>query len=99
MCTEQSEPAPSSKSADEEWEEWFRAVEEFLDETVEREGKLECVFDDLQLDIPTSWGEDTEHTQWRFDGIVRIKAEGNRRPLAAWLEWWYDRRSSSKSSK
>lgn len=99
MCAERSESIPSSDTAGEEWEEWLKTVEGVLDETVEREGKLECEFDNLQLGIPTSWGEETEHAQWSFNGTVRIQVEGDRRPLAAWLKWWYERMPSSENSE
>jgi hypothetical protein len=38
-----------------------------------------------------AWGEEADRARWGLDGTVRVRIDGDRRPLAAWLDWWYDR--------
>jgi hypothetical protein len=89
MCAERAES--TTPGDPEEWEEWLRTAEEVLDETVEREGTLECEFDEFAVGIPMAWGEEADRARWGLDGTVRVRIDGDRRPLAAWLDWWYDR--------
>jgi len=71
---------------------WLETVDEVLDESVDRGATVECRLEDLEVDVPLAFGEDTEEARWRFDGTVRVSVDGQRGPLAEWLRWWAQRR-------
>jgi hypothetical protein len=70
------------------------ALEEMLDETVDREEQLELVAEDLRVEVPLRMGEDAPRAEWGFDGTVRVDVDGVRGPLAEWLRIWEERRES-----
>lgn len=83
--------APGGEDGETEWDEWVAVVEDVLDAAIDREEVIECVCEELQVDVPMRMGPDAEHATWRFDGTVRIHVEGRHGPLAEWLRWWYRR--------
>jgi hypothetical protein len=62
------------------------AVERLLDETVDREADLEVGVDDLAVDVPIYFGEDSPRARWRFNGDVTITVDGVRGPLREWFD-------------
>jgi hypothetical protein len=66
-------------------DELRRVVERLLDETVEREADLEVAVDDLEIDIPIYFGEDSPQARWRFSGDVTVTIDGIRGPLREWF--------------
>lgn len=62
------------------------AVERLLDETVDREADLEVAVDDLAVDVPIYFGEDSPRARWRFNGDVTITVDGVRGPLREWFD-------------
>lgn len=61
------------------------AVERLLDETVDREASLEVAVDDVELDVPIHFGEESPRARWRFDGDVTVTVDGIRGPLREWF--------------
>ena len=63
-----------------------RAVERLLDETVDREADLEVAVEDLEIDVPIYFGEDSPRARWRFNGDVTVSMDGIRGPLREWFD-------------
>ena len=57
------------------------AVERLLDETVDRDDSLDVAVEDLEVDIPIYFGEDSPRATWRFNGDVTVT--GDRGPVDA----------------
>ena len=70
---------------------WFDSIERVIDESIDREDTVECVCEDLTVDVPLRMNPDAERARWHFDGTVRIRTKGTRGPLAEWLRWWYEK--------
>ncbi len=66
-------------------DELQRAVERLLDETVDREEALDVAVEDLEVDIPIYFGEDSPRANWRFNGDVTVTVDGIRGPLREWF--------------
>ena len=62
------------------------AVEQLLDETVDREASLDVAVENLEVDIPIEFGEDSPQARWRFDGDVTVTIDGIRQPLREWFD-------------
>ena len=62
------------------------AVERLLDETVDREDSLDVAVEDLEVDIPIYFGEDSPRAKWRFNGDVTVTVDGIRGPLREWFD-------------
>lgn len=69
---------------------WLDTVDSVIDRNLARDESIEFTAEDLEIDVPTEFGEDSRATV-RFNGTVRIKSEGLSGPLFAWLDWWDDR--------
>jgi hypothetical protein len=67
---------------------WMDSIDEMLDEAVSRDEGLELTAEDLRVHIPLRFGEDAPRAEWGFDGNVRIEVEGERGPLAEWVQLW-----------
>lgn len=67
---------------------WLDVVEQVLDEEIDREEAIRLTADDLSVDVPLSYGEDSERATWRFNGTVTVTVDGMRGPLADWLKLW-----------
>jgi len=72
-------PAPDA-------EELQTAVERLLDETVDREVELDVAVEDLEIDVPIYFGEDSPTARWRFNGDVTVSVDGIRGPLREWFD-------------
>lgn len=81
-------------AADEE-KSWLEVLDDLLDEEVDRDEAIELTAEDLEVDVPLRFGEDSPHAKWAFDGTVRVSVEGPSGPLADWLRFWYERSDSS----
>lgn len=86
-----------SLDAPEEGESWMAVLDDLLDEEIDRDEAIELTAEDLKVDVPLRFGEDTPHASWGFDGTVRVSVEGQSGPLADWLRFWYERSSSSST--
>jgi len=73
---------------------WLGVIDDLIDEEIDREESVELTAEELQVDVPLRFGADSPRAEWRFDGAVRVSAEGTRGPLADWLRFWYDRTGS-----
>lgn len=62
------------------------AVERLLDETVDRDDSLDVAVEDLEVDIPIYFGENSPRAKWRFDGDVTVTIDGIRGPLQEWFQ-------------
>jgi hypothetical protein len=69
-------------------ESWSRIVDKLLDEEVESTEELRVTVDDLEVEVPLSFGEDAQRATWRFDGTVNVSVDGKRGPLADWFALW-----------
>jgi hypothetical protein len=67
-------------------EELRTAVERLLDETVDREAALDVAIEDLEVDVPIEFGEDSPRAHWRFNGNVTVTVDGIRQPLREWFD-------------
>jgi len=72
------------------------AVERLLDETVDREDSLDVAVEDLEVDIPIYFGEDSPRAKWRFNGDVTVTVDGIRGPLREWFELHGERPGSGE---
>jgi len=63
-----------------------QTVERLLDETVERGDSLDVVIEDLAVDVPIYFGDDSPRARWRFDGDVTVTVDGIRGPLREWFD-------------
>ncbi|MFB6236179.1 MAG: hypothetical protein ABEH81_15640 [Halopenitus sp.] len=86
-----------SVDAAEEDESWLEFLDDLLDEEIDRDEALELTAEDLEVDVPLRFGEDSPHAKWGFDGTVRVSVKGPSGPLADWLRFWYERSDSSLS--
>ena len=62
------------------------AVERLLDETVDRDDSLDVAVEELEVDIPIYFGEDSPRATWRFNGDVTVSFDGIRGPLREWFD-------------
>ena len=76
----------SADMPDPDADELQRAVERLLDETVDREADLEVAVEDLEIDVPIYFGEDSPRARWRFNGDVTVSMDGIRGPLREWFD-------------
>lgn len=67
---------------------WLDVVEQVLDEEIDREEAIRLTAEDFTLDVPLSYGDDSERARWRFNGSVTVTVDGMRGPLADWLKLW-----------
>ena len=67
-------------------EELQTAVERLLDETVDSDDSLDVAVEDLEVDIPIYFGEDSPRATWRFNGDVTVTVDGIRGPLREWFD-------------
>jgi hypothetical protein len=72
------------------------AVERLLDETVDREDPLDVAVEDLEVDIPIYFGEDSPRARWRFNGDVTVTVDGIRGPLREWFDLHGERPGSGE---
>ena len=70
---------------------WLETLEKVIDEGVERDEAVELTAEQLEVDIPLRFSPDAERARWRFDGTVRVSADGASGPLADWLQFWFRR--------
>lgn len=70
---------------------WIETLERVIDEGVERDEAVELTADRLEVDVPLRFDTDAERARWRFDGTVRVSADGASGPLADWLQFWFRR--------
>ncbi len=68
---------------------WLDLVDAFLDESVDRDEVVELTAEDLRVEVPLAFGDDSPAADWRFDGTVRVSTDGPSAPLLEWLRWWY----------
>ena len=80
--------------AAEEEESWLEVLDDLLDEEIDRDEAIELTVENLEVDVPIWFGEDSPHAKWGFDGTVRVSVEGPSGPLADWLRFWYERSDS-----
>lgn len=73
-------------------ETWISALNEVLDEGIERDETVELTAEDLRVDVPLRFGPDSERAEWHFDGSVSVSVDGETGPLAEWMQYWYRRR-------
>ncbi|MFB6117251.1 hypothetical protein [Halosegnis sp.] len=66
-------------------EEWLATLDELLDEGVEREEHLHVSAEDLSVEVPVAFGEETPRAEWRFDGDLTVQIDGVRGSLAEWF--------------
>jgi len=78
-----SETAGMSKA---DVEELQAAVERLLDETIDRDDSLDVAVEDLEVDVPIYFDEDSPRARWRFDGDVTVTVDGIRGPLREWFD-------------
>ena len=78
-----SETAGMSKA---DAEELQAAVERLLDETIDRDDSLDVAVEDLEVDVPIYFGEDSPRARWRFNGDVTVTVDGIRGPLREWFD-------------
>lgn len=71
--------------------EWEGAAESLLDEAVDRKETISCDFEELAVRVPLRTGRDAPTAEWGLDGTVEITIQGDRGPLADWMEWWNER--------
>jgi hypothetical protein len=71
-------------------ESWLRTLDKVIDEEVDREESIRLTVEELDVDVPLSFGADAEQATWRFDGSVTVHVDGMRGPLASWLKLWLE---------
>lgn len=74
-------------------------LDDLLDEEIDRDEAIELTAEDLEVDVPIRFGEDSPHANWGFDGTVRVSVEGRSGPLADWLRFWYERTESTSNER
>ena len=79
-------------------ETWISALNEVLDEGIERGETVELTAEDLQVDVPLRFGPGSEWAEWHFDGSVSVSVDGETGPLAGWMQYWYRRRVEERQS-
>jgi hypothetical protein len=67
---------------------WLDVVEQVLDEEIDREEAIRLTADELEVDVPLSYGDGAQRATWRFNGSVTVTVDGMRGPLADWLKLW-----------
>jgi hypothetical protein len=70
---------------------WLDAVEQVLDASIEEEADLEATLEEVEVDIPTRYGDDAPFGRWRFDGSVTVSVDGMRGGLAEWIRYYRER--------
>ena len=68
-----------------EVDEWLGALDELLDESVDREAEVRLQLDDLAVEVPVAFDEDAAQAEWRFDGGLAVEIDGVRASLAEWF--------------
>ncbi|MDL5360556.1 hypothetical protein [Halalkalicoccus sp. NIPERK01] len=69
---------------------WLDTADSVIDRNLSRNETIEFTAEDLAIDVPTEFGDGPRATV-RFDGTVRVSADGLSGPLFAWLDWWDER--------
>jgi len=67
-------------------DELQNTVERLLDETVDREDSLDIAIEDLEVDVPIYFGENSPKARWRLNGDVTVTVDGIRAPLREWFD-------------
>lgn len=65
--------------------EWLDALDDLIDESLEREEAICLTAEELAVDIPMAFGSDGPEARWRFDGNLTVRVEGLRASLAEWF--------------
>lgn len=65
---------------------WLDLADDLIDESVEREESVTLAAEDLSVDVPLSFGADSERAQWGFDGEVTVTVDGMRGSFAEWVQ-------------
>lgn len=65
--------------------EWLDALDDLIDESLDREEAISLAAENLEVDVPLAFGEDAPVARWRFDGDVTVRVEGLRASLAEWF--------------
>lgn len=82
--------ADTTEREKEESTTWLDTADSVIDRNLARDETIELTAEDLEIDVPTEFGESQPATV-RFDGTLRVSSEGLSGPLFAWLDWWNDR--------
>lgn len=61
MYSDRTGPKKVLTDERDDWQEWFEVLNGVLDKSVEREEVIEGEFENLQLDVPTTWGSQPEY--------------------------------------
>ena len=69
-----------------EVDEWLGTLDELLDESFDRETKVQLQLDDLAVEVPVAFDEDAARAEWRFDGGLAVEIDGVRASLAEWFQ-------------
>ncbi|MEM4781491.1 MAG: hypothetical protein QXG03_08040 [Halalkalicoccus sp.] len=69
---------------------WLDTADSVIDRNLARDETIEFTAEDLEIDVPTEFGESPPATV-RIDGTLKISSEGLSGPLFAWLDWWDER--------
>jgi hypothetical protein len=51
---------------------WPELAIGLYDRLTGRGAEIEYEFDDMEVEVPSSTGDDVEHATWRLDGAVRV---------------------------
>lgn len=65
--------------------EWLDALDDLIDESLDREEAIRLAAENLEVDVPLAFGRDAPVARWRFDGDVTVRVEGLRASLAEWF--------------
>jgi hypothetical protein len=65
--------------------EWLDALDDLIDESLDREEAIRLTAEELDVDVPLTFGRDAPTAQWRFDGDLTVRVEGLRASLAEWF--------------
>ena len=65
--------------------EWLDALDDLIDESLNREEDITLSAEDLDVEVPLTFGRDAPAARWRFDGDVTVRVEGLRGSLAEWF--------------
>lgn len=68
---------------------WLDTADSVIDRNLARDETIEFTAEDLEIDVPTEFGESPPATV-RLNGTLRVSSEGLSGPLFAWLDWWDD---------
>ena len=75
---------------------WLDVADELFDEQLERDEAIELHLEDVEVDVPLSFGDGGDRARWEFDGTVRVHTEGHSGPLYGWLEYWRRREADDE---